>query len=146
MPDQPVAHLPRITPPWEEVAHTFCGRKIEDVARMGTTHDYVALAKREGVRRAAYDYCQTCTERVRYSGTSWEANAIDIAMDWLNRGGRYGGSSEARDDITASLHALSALVDAHREEFDAHRNAGKSGATSLTAKRAEARRPKLRGV
>jgi hypothetical protein len=144
MPDQPVAHLRRPVPPWEEVRHTHCGRLIADVAKMGTVEAFAALVKREGQRRAAYDYCLTCTERARYTPGSWETNATEIALDWLGRT-RY-VSDGGRDRTTATLHALAALVDAHRDEFEAHRDATKSGIASLNAKRTAKNMPHLRGL
>lgn len=142
MSDEPRAHLPRPVPPWEEQRHTLCGRPITDVKKMGTLAAYAALAKREGQRRAAYDYCQTCTERARYAARSWETDPIGIMHDWLGRG-MYVSDVE-REHITASLHALSALIEEHREEFQAHRGATNSGAASLSAARAAKRG--LRGV
>jgi hypothetical protein len=144
MPDQPVAHLPRAVPPWDEIRYTHCGRLIVDVAKMGTAEAYAALVKRQGQRRAAYDYCQNCTERAKYTQGSWETNATDIALDWLGRT-RY-ISDGGRDIATATLHALAALVDAHREEFEAHRDATKSGIASLNAKRTAKNMPHLRGL
>lgn len=135
MPDQPVAHLPRPVPPWEEVRHTHCGRPIADVVKMGTAEAYLALAKRQGKRRAAYDYCQTCTDRLAYANGSWEMNATAIMIDWLGRT-RYSNDG-TRFEVTASLHALAALVDAHRDEFEAHRDATKQGIVSLNQRRAE---------
>jgi hypothetical protein len=109
---------------------------------MGTLAAYAALAKREGQRRAAYDYCQTCSERGRYAAMSWETNPVDVMQDWIGRGMYL--SDADREHINASLHALAALVDAHRDEFDAHRDATQSGAVSLHAARAAKRG--LRGI
>jgi hypothetical protein len=89
-----------------------------------------------------YDYCQTCTDRLVWSKASWEADPVEIALDWLGRG-RY---TPGRDTIAATLHALAALVEAHREEFEAHRDATKSGIASLNAKRAAKTTPHLRGL
>lgn len=122
--------------------HTQCGRLIADVAKMGTIPAYAALAKREGKRRAAYDYCGSCTERARYAAMGWETNPVGVMEDWIGRGMYL--NDGAREHINASLHALSALVEAHREEFEAHRDATKSGAVSLSAART-AKRP-LRGI
>lgn len=145
MSDQPRAHLPRTVPPWEEIRETRCGRPIGDVVKMGTMDAYLALAKREGKRRAAYDYCQTCTDQyVGGAGASWELNAIAIMTDWLGRA-RW-SKDGARFEITASLHAISALIDAHPDEFHAHRDAKKSGAVSLDETRAAKNNRHLRGL
>lgn len=143
MPDQPVAHLARPVPPWDEVRHTLCGRLIVDVARMGTPEAYTATVKKHGQRRAAFDYCVTCIDRGPYTEAKWEQSAVEIALDWLGRS-RYARDG-SRDNVTTTLHALSALVEAHPEEFEAHRNATKSGAKSLDAART-ARKNHLRGL
>lgn len=144
MPDQPVAHLPRTVPPWEEVRHTHCGRLILDVVKMSTVEAYVALAKREGKKRAAYDYCQNCAERVAYGTASWERNATAIMLDWLSRT-RWSNDS-TRFETTASLHAIAALIEAHKDEFVAHRDATKNGIASLNEKRTFKRESHLRGL
>lgn len=145
MPDHPISHLPRNVPPWEEVRQTRCGRPIGDVVRMGTMDAYNALVAREGKRRAAYDYCQTCTDQyVGGAGASWELNAIAIMADWLGRA-RY-SQDGTRFEITASLHAISALIEAHHDEFQAHRDAKKGGAKSLDEARASKNMRHLRGL
>lgn len=144
MPDEPVAHLPRPVPPWEEIRHTHCGRLIVDVAKMGTSEAYTATVKKYGQRRAAFDYCVTCCQRASVSGASWETSAVEITSDWVGRG--IFTANKAREDVRASLHALAALVEAHRDEFEAHRDATKSGAVSLSAKRADKGRRQLRGL
>lgn len=142
MPDEPVAHLPRPVPPWEEVHNTLCGRGITDVAKMGTIAAFIATVKKYGQRRAAFDYCQNCVSHTRTAVMTWEKNPIEIVSDWVGRGIYTAAPGQER--ITANLYALAALVEAHPEEFEAHRSATTTGAVSLGAARAAKRR--LRGV
>lgn len=142
MPDEPVAHLPRPVPPWEEEHNTLCGRDINDVAKMGTVAAFVATVKKYGQRRAAFDYCQSCASHSRTAVMTWEKNPIEIVSDWVGRGIYTAAPGQER--ITANLYALAALVEAHAEEFEAHRGATDSGVPSLSAARAAKRG--LRGI
>lgn len=142
MPDEPVAHLPRPVPPWEEAHNTLCGRDMADVAKMGTIAAFIATVRKHGQRRAAFDYCQSCASHTRTAVMTWEKNPIEIMSDWVGRGIYTAAPDQER--ITANLYALAALVEAHPEEFEAHRDATKEGAVSLSGARLAKRR--LRGI
>lgn len=119
MTDQPLAHLPRVVPPWEDPRYTDCGRKIVDVAKMGTRDEYAKLVKRVGQRRADYDYCITCVSRNQHGSMSWDKTPADIVSEWVGRS-RFVRDTDQRDEITMRLYAIEAVIAAHRDEYEAH--------------------------
>lgn len=107
MPDTPRAHIRRPNLPWRPSTRTECARPIGDVATFMTRDDAIALIKRHGIRRAAFDCCMTCL-----------TTANNYQTDLYSAMGRefYGANDTAL--LLRELTALQILVTAHRDEFD----------------------------
>lgn len=124
MSDQPVAHLPRVMPPWSSLRLTQCGLDIASVARMTTADEVRALVAKAGKRRAAYDTCVTCTDTWgRWGGDdTWATQPASVIQRAAERCGHHWRDprrAEQGDLFTRELHAVAMLVEAHRAEFDA---------------------------
>lgn len=133
--DQPVRHVDRPVPPWENHPITMCGRRHTDVKVVTTRAAAVALAKRIGVQRAALFLCNGCLDRLKYRARPWEADPVEATAWWLERH-RYRETGEW-DQLAVTLHALGQLVEAHREEFEALRS---PDVARLDARRRQVRR------
>lgn len=116
----PVRHIDRPVPPWEDSPITMCGRLHTDVATVVTRGAAVRLAKRIGIQRAGLFLCMQCLDRARYRGKGWEADPVDATSWWLDRH-RMRQTAQA-EHMAVTLHALGQLVERHREEFEALRS------------------------
>lgn len=106
---EPLSHIQRTPLPWRESALTECGRPIAEMALVITVDEARRRAAEMGKQRFSLFHCMTCTHTVG-SWPSWESDPL----------GRL--SRESRGDldlVTKELRAIAALIEAHRDEFDA---------------------------
>lgn len=116
----PVRHIDRPVPPWEDDPITMCGRRHGDVKVVVTRAAAVALVKKVNLQRAALFLCNGCLDRLRYRGKRWEVDPVEVTSWWLERH-RYRDTARP-DEVVATLVALGQLVENHREEFEALRS------------------------
>lgn len=138
--DQPLRHLRRVAPPWAAEDMTICGRPLSDVASWVQWEEAKALFNKHGRARAMFLFCATCVDRHGYKGDSpgrFDRVPAKVTADWAERAA-WRDSPQA-ERIRAELLGLAALVEAHRDEYDAH-VAAQLG-NELTARRAARKRP-----
>lgn len=122
----PVDHIERPRLPWRHTAEgsvTECGLDASKVKTL-TRPEFIQRAKDMGRQRTALFTCMTCSTAAQRWGT-WEDDprmAMQREIEWEGIRGysRYAGRGERTKD---ELLALAALVEAHRDEFDAHMTA-----------------------
>lgn len=136
-------HVIRATLPWRREQLTECGRALDDVASFISRDELVARVKADGKTRTAYSVCITCwsTASDRRNET-WETEPIAVIGREAERCGMgrcYASQTPERERLTNELHAIAALVAAHRDEFDEF-IAGLANTTSLDAARRDRRR------
>lgn len=118
---EPVDHIIRPSLPWRrDGAITECGydaTKIQSITRP----EFFQRVKDLGKQRSAMLTCMTCSNTAQEWGT-WEDDprrALGREIAW-----EHGGYRRAREDrgerLKDELIAIAALIEAHREEFDAH--------------------------
>lgn len=118
---EPVDHILRPLLPWrsKEGAITECGFDATKVKTL-TREEHFQRVKDLGSQRAAMLTCMTCSQTAGNWG-SWDADpraAVEREIRWEGTG-RY--SHEDRGQrLKDELQAIAALIEAHREEFDAH--------------------------
>lgn len=139
----PLDHIAREKLPWRKDRLTECGRPESDVkGELVTVDDVRARVNRMGKKRASFTVCMTCVESVRYRSETWEDDPAGVLHRYLERTGgrgRYGGSLQSpRERMNAELHAIAALIEAHREEFDGYLS-GIKETVSLQEERARRR-------
>lgn len=117
---EPVRHVDRPVPPWEDSPVTMCGRTHTDVQVVVTREAASKLARKIGVQRAGVFLCLSCIDRLRYRGGVWERKPVEVTQWWLERHQYRQTAQSERAAVT--LLALGQLVDRHREEFEALRD------------------------
>lgn len=161
----PVDHIARQALPWRTRADlTECGKPVAEVAeRLVSRADALARVKRVGAARASYTLCVTCSEtsdrRHRFDpadavavvareteAAKHASPPINYRLDGVHdtpRDKRRLESArqrwEERQRLNTEFDAIAALVDAHRDEFEAY-IAGRAAAVSLDDRRAQRRR------
>lgn len=145
---EPLSHIRRPNPPWNTAALTQCGKLEADFASVISVEEATALWKKHGAQRAAFLLCMTCTSTTnrhsfsyndpRRGPTSWRTDPVAVMHRYLERV-HWRSSGNERAVIEAELRALGALVEAHRDEFDAF-IAGVADAGDLDARRKAKRR------
>lgn len=140
---EPVDHIVRPLLPWRvtsEGAITECGYDASKVQAVTRT-EYFQRVKDLGKQRAAMLTCMTCSGTAERWGT-WEDDprlALQREIEW-ERNGRW--SREDRGQrLKDELLAIAALIEAHREEFDAHVTATDQRRQWLKKKAAMEQRP-----
>jgi hypothetical protein len=114
---QPVDHILRPQLPWRtDAGITECGL---DASKAGTLtrEQFFARLKDYGQQRTALLTCMTCSDTARRWGT-WADDprkALEREVQWETAWRRDDRGVRLRDELTA----IAALIDAHREEFDA---------------------------
>lgn len=141
---EPVDHILRPQLPWrraDEGAITECGFDAAKVKTL-TRDEFFQRVKELGTQRTAMLTCMTCSDTARRWGT-WDDDprlAMHREVEWEGRG-RW-----SRDDrgqrLKDELIAIAALIEAHREEFDATIKANEQRREWLEKKAALERRPK----
>lgn len=144
---EPVDHILRPRLPWrspDEGAITECGYDASKVKTL-TRAEFFQRQKDFGQQRTAMLTCMTCSDTARRWGT-WDDDprlALHREIDW-ERGGYY---SHARTDrgqrLKDELLAIAALIEAHREEFEATITEGEQRRDWLEKKAVLAKKPKV---
>ncbi len=120
---EPVDHILRPSLPWRpgEAAITECGYDASKVKAL-TRPEFFEREKALGKQRMAMMTCMTCSDTARRWGR-WEDDprlALQREIEW-ERGQNYWARS--REDrghrLLDELSAIAALIEAHRDEFDA---------------------------
>lgn len=116
----PVDHILRPQLPWRnDVGITECGYDAAKVKTL-TRNEYFVRLRDLGAQRAAMSTCMTCGDTARRHGT-WEIDprkALDREIQWESSYSRY--SEDRGVKLRDELLAIADLIEAHREEFDAH--------------------------
>lgn len=114
---QPVDHIIRPLLPWRDgPGITECGYDASKVSAI-TRDAYAQRVKDLGKQRAAMLTCMTCSGTAERWG-AWHDDprkALGREIEWEGGWGRRNNGSRLRDE----LEAIAALIDAHRDEFDA---------------------------
>jgi hypothetical protein len=113
----PVDHVIRPNLPWRVEALTECGKPVADVRAAITRDQAVKKVKDQGQQRAAMSTCMTCwstAERHR----DWAAAPAEVMAREVKGVTWYAPGQS--DQINRELRAIAAIVDAHRDEFDAY--------------------------
>ncbi len=118
---EPVDHIVRPRLPWRSADGpdiTECGydaSKVKTISRP----EFLARRKEMGVQRCALLTCMTCSSTAARWG-AWQDDprkALEREITW------EGAGSWAREDrgqrLKDELLAIAALIEAHRDEFDA---------------------------
>lgn len=113
---EPLTHIIRTPLPWRAADKTVCGRLVAEYRPelVITIEDARAMSKRLGQQRFALVICMTCAHHIG-SWCRWEDNPLS-RMEREVSGGGWGRVDPL---IVAELRAIAALVEAHRDQFDA---------------------------
>ncbi|WP_102144322.1 hypothetical protein [Mycobacterium hubeiense] len=138
----PLDHIVRSGLPWRAERLTECGRSANDVASTITLDELKARIEQHGKRRTAFTVCITCWTTAAHAA-QWEVNPIGVIGREAQRCGcnfvvDRSHKPEAQR-FTAELHAIAALIEAHRDEFDGYIT-GLAETASLTERRRSKRR------
>lgn len=120
---EPVDHILRPQLPWRrDGGITECGYNAEKVSTLSRP-EYFDRVKTMGQQRAAMVTCMTCAQTAsRWS--IWEdepRHAIQREIEWEGHGSyRWGRSDDRGTRMRDELLAIAALIETHRDEFDAH--------------------------
>ncbi|MDE2096522.1 MAG: hypothetical protein KGL39_04690 [Patescibacteria group bacterium] len=118
---EPVDHIIRPLLPWRTTggAITECGYDASKVPSI-TREQYLDRCKELGNRRTAMLTCMTCADTCRRH-TTWDEDprrAVRREIDW-ECGGWYGNKDRNGQRLREELLAIAALIERHREEFEA---------------------------
>ena len=145
--DEPVDHIARPNLPWREPAHLIeCGHSAGKVPTI-TRDEYQQRLKDLGQQRAAMLTCMTCATTVGRWG-SWEhdpRHALGREIEW-ERGPGYRARESRGHRLKDELVAIAALIEAHREEFDAIIRENEQRREWLDRKAELAKRPKQNSI
>lgn len=140
---EPVDHIERPSLPWRqpgEGAITECGFDATKVKTLART-EFFQREKELGQQRTAMLTCMTCSQTAKRWGR-WSDDprlAMQREIEW--EGVRW--SSEKRGQrLKDELFAIAALIEAHRDEFDAHLATTEQRREWLAKKAAMEQRPK----
>lgn len=115
---EPVDHILRPQLPWRtDAGITECGYDASKV-KVLTRTEYFERRKDLGQQRSAMLTCMTCSNTAA-RWAAWEDDprtAIGREIDWETAWRRTDRGELLRDELLA----IAALIEAHREEFDAH--------------------------
>jgi len=120
---EPVDHILRPRLPWRAAdapSITECGYDASKVPTL-TREQFFQRQKDMGERRTAMMTCMTCADTARRWGT-WDDDprlAMEREITW-ERGNSYWRARNDRGQLLKDeLTAINALIEAHRDEFDA---------------------------
>lgn len=138
---EPVDHIERPHLPWRNAGHiTECGYDASKVRTL-TRKEFFQRGKELGQQRTAMLTCMTCSQTAQRWGT-WDDDprmALQREIEW--EGVRW--SRENRGQLLKDeLFAIAALIEAHRDEFEAHVATTEQRREWLAKKDAMERRPK----
>lgn len=141
---EPVDHILRPRLPWrtDEAAITECGYDASRVKAL-TRPEFFQRLKEMGRQRTAVLTCMICADTANRWGT-WDDDprrAMDREIAW-----EYGGGYRAREDrgqrLKDELVAIAALIESHRDEFEALVTSGVQRREWLEKKAAMGHRPR----
>lgn len=140
---EPVDHIERPRLPWRnsgEGAVTECGYDATKVKTL-TREEFFQREKDLGQQRCAMFTCMTCAQTAKRWG-KWADDprlAVQREIEWEGvRWSRENRGQRLKDELLA----IAALIEAHREEFDAHVQATTQRREWLDKKAAMEKRPK----
>lgn len=114
---EPVDHIMRPSLPWRSDAPiTECGYDSSKVKAI-TREEFFRRLKDYGQQRTAMLTCMTCSDTARRWG-AWSDDprkALEREINWECEYRRTDRGERLKDDLLA----VAALIEAHREEFDA---------------------------
>jgi hypothetical protein len=118
----PVDHILRPQLPWRSgPGITECGLNAAKAPTL-SREAYIQRVKDLGKQRAAMVTCMTCAVTAMRWGT-WDDDprlAFNREIEW-ERGSRYWSARTDRGEVLRDeLLAIAALIETHRDEFDAH--------------------------
>lgn len=132
----PVDHILRPRLPWRtHGGMTECGLNAEKAQTISREQFFVRL-KDFGRQRSALLTCMTCSDTASRWGT-WEDDprkALEREIQWESAWRRSDRGVLLRDELLA----IASLIDAHRDEFDAHLSATEQRRAWLERKAANA--------
>ena len=119
----PVDHILRPQLPWRsDGGITECGYNAEKVPTI-TRAAYFARKKDLGQQRCAMTTCMTCADTATRWAT-WDdepRQAMQREIEWEGHGSYGWGRNDKRGTrLRDELLAIAALIEAHRDEFEAH--------------------------
>ena len=142
---EPVDHIIRPRLPWRpagEAEITECGYDAAKVKAL-TRPEFFQRLKDLGQQRTAMLTCMTCSDTAKRWG-AWEDDprqAIDRDITW-ERGAGYRPRTDRGDRLKQELVAIAALVEAHRDEFEAIMTANAQRQEWLEKKAAHQSKPR----
>lgn len=125
-PAEALDHVVRVMLPWRTDSLTECGKQASTVKNI-SRDELAARIKKHGQQRTAFTVCMTCCDRTRYAQPWAEEPEAVLEREIRRVQGKPG-------DLRRELLAVAALIDAHRDEFDAYVT-GLAGAPSLAEHR-----------
>lgn len=140
---EPVDHILRPSLPWREggAAITECGYDATKVKTL-TRPEFFQRLKDMGRQRSALLTCMTCSDTAA-RWKAWEDDprqAMDREITW-EYGGGYRPRTDRGERMKDELIAIAALIDAHRDEFEATLTTNSQRREWLEKKAALASRP-----
>lgn len=148
----PVDHITRAVLPWRTAADmTECGKDAAKfLNRLVTREEASARIRRVGQKRAAFSLCMTCVSTSdRYRSRYAPVVVEDVVMAVARAAGSVqhahppfpgedpSPSWRERQRLLAEFEAMTALIAAHREEFDGYLS-GREQTVSLADRRRRA--------
>lgn len=143
---EPVDHIVRPRLPWrspDDAPITECGYDATKVKAI-TRDEFHKREKDLGRQRTAMLTCMTCSATVRRWGT-WEDDprlAVGREIEWERGWAYYSTRADRGTRLRDELTAISALIDAHREEFDSAVRGIEQRREWVEKKAAHARKPR----
>jgi len=108
---RPYDHVRRPDLPWRDGRLTECGKPVDDVKSVISREELAARLRQHGQQRTAFLVCMTCIDCVK-RWKEWAADPVDaMAREF------YG--YRRHRSLGDELRAIWAVVEAHRDEFDA---------------------------
>lgn len=137
---EPVDHILRPQLPWRrDGGITECGYAADKVKTL-TRADYFARLKDMGQQRTAMFTCMTCAQTASRWST-WDDDprqAMQRELEW--EGVRW--HKDRGNRLLDELLAIEAMIEAHRDEFDAHVSSTEQRRAWNERKAAKAAKPK----
>lgn len=120
---EPVDHIVRPRLPWRapgEGAITECGYDASKVKTL-TRDEFFKRVADLGKQRAAMLTCMTCSDTARRWGT-WDDDprlGLQREIEWERGASHWRGRDDRGQRLKDELIAVAALIEAHRDEFEA---------------------------
>jgi hypothetical protein len=117
-----ITHIERPSLPWRPERKTECGLDVTRHATW-TRDEAVEIGKKLGRQRFSMHVCMTCMGTAERHAT-WEVDPASCLVRHasqmtLTRWGRSKSATDEQRHFADELRAIAALIEAHRDEFDA---------------------------